>query len=125
MLSMFCVFSFVLMFAVVLTTYVEVFMSSYFTFSSFLVSTTLARASVIDIHSNNLFRAFVCMSSSSVCSCSVLYQVYPALNWGMYKLWIHEPSSELIKITQVSCGDFDICIYFKTLFLVNVHMPER
>lgn len=48
------------------------------------------------------------------CTVSVLEQ-------SMYELYIHEPSSELVKIAQVSCGDFDICIYFETLFLVNMH----
>lgn len=38
----------------------------------------------------------------------------------MYELCIHEPSSELVKITQISCGDSDIYIYFKTLFFLNM-----
>lgn len=42
------------------------------------------------------------------------------LKQGMYELCIHEPSSEVVKIAQVSCGDFDICIYFKALFLVSM-----
>lgn len=49
------------------------------------------------------------------CTVSVLEQ-------SMYELYIHEPSSELVKIAQVSCRDFDICIYFETLFLVNMHL---
>lgn len=47
------------------------------------------------------------------------------LKQGMYELCIHEPSSELVKIAQVSCGDFDICIYFEALFFlvcVCVHL---
>jgi len=50
---------------------------------------------------------------------SVQYCV-SVLKRGMYELCIHELSSELVKIAQVSCGDFDICIYFKALFLVNM-----
>lgn len=47
------------------------------------------------------------------------------LKQGMYELCIHEPSSELVKIAKGSCGDFDICIYFETLFLVNVCLCVR
>lgn len=47
------------------------------------------------------------------------------LKQGMYELCIHEPSSELVKIAQVSCGDFDICIYFKALFFVNMYLCVR
>lgn len=42
------------------------------------------------------------------------------LKKGMYELCIHEPSSVLVNIAQVSCWDFDICIYFKALFSVNM-----
>lgn len=49
------------------------------------------------------------------CCVSVLKQ-------GMYELCIHEPSSELVKIAQISCGDFDICSYFETLFLVDISL---
>lgn len=84
----------------------------------------MAIATVTDTHSEYLFRGGVCMCQSSVCSCT-WYTTVSALNRDMYKLWIHEPSSELVKIAQVSCGDFDISIFFKTLFLVNVHVPAR
>lgn len=43
-----------------------------------------------------------------------------ALKQGMYELCIHEASSELVKITHVSCGDFDIYIYFKALFFLDM-----
>lgn len=53
---------------------------------------------------------FVRLLSYSVC----------VIKQGMSELCIHEPSSELVKIATASCGDFDFCIYFNALFLVNI-----
>lgn len=69
---------------------------------------------------NNLFVVVCLHVLKHQCVCAFGTVLCICIKAGhVCELCIHEPSSELVKIAQVSCGDSDICIYFEALFFFN------
>lgn len=73
------------------------------------------------IHTSTIFFVVVCLHVlKHQCVCAFGTVLCICIKAGhVCELCIHEPSSELVKIAQVSCGDSDICIYFEALFFFN------